>query len=403
MFPISNVMKVLFLDSSTELQQKWIEPLRAQGWGAIHARSVEEADRVMLFHGDSLAALVVSEGFISWTEQNVLPFIVLTKTWTQAQILKHQNSSRSAFSYIAFTAAASELVHAVESRHREGHSSTDLKATGTDAVVHHESTLSLENFSEVMSKPEVTRTSLSEVSIKFDAPSILLGGQPAQAETSQTSTTILEPTKIEFDSKTGEISLDDESDPLEELDALSDLSHSVSATAPAVRASDISVTQFAVNPSPLSGASDLETLKSYLGLREQDVAILTGQVRSSQERIQQLEMQLKVERARGGELQHMVKKQEQQIENYDREKQVEFEVLYKQVEDLNVQLKERTDKARSIEARLKMTTDEVDKVKERVRVDIRRIRVREKELESQLEILKKDSSALLMARDEKNY
>jgi len=34
-------------------------------------------------------------------------------------------------------------------------------------------------------------------------------------------------------------------------------------------------------------------------------------------------------------------------------------------------------------------------------VDIRRIRVREKELEGQLEILKKDSSALLQARDEK--
>ena len=112
-------------------------------------------------------------------------------------------------------------------------------------------------------------------------------------------------------------------------------------------------------------------------------------------------MQLKVERARGSELQHMVQKQEQQIKNYDRDKQIEFEVLYKQVEDLNNQLKERTDKARTIEARLKMTTDEVDKVKERVRVDIRRIRVREKELESQLEILKKDSSALLMARDEK--
>jgi hypothetical protein len=34
-------------------------------------------------------------------------------------------------------------------------------------------------------------------------------------------------------------------------------------------------------------------------------------------------------------------------------------------------------------------------------VDVRRIRVREKELENQLEILKKDSTALLVARDEK--
>jgi chromosome segregation ATPase len=124
-------------------------------------------------------------------------------------------------------------------------------------------------------------------------------------------------------------------------------------------------------------------------------------MRSAQERVQHLETQLKLEKARSGELQQMVQKQEQQIRNFDRDKQVEFEVLFQQVEDLNLQLRERTDKVRTIEARLKITTDEVEKVKERVRVDIRRIRVREKELESQLEILKKDSTALLVARDEK--
>jgi len=75
--------------------------------------------------------------------------------------------------------------------------------------------------------------------------------------------------------------------------------------------------------------------------------------------------------------------------------------MYQQIEDLNLQLRERTDKTRTIETKLKIMTDEVEKVKERVRLDLRRIRVREKELENQLEILKKDSTALLVARDEK--
>jgi len=149
------------------------------------------------------------------------------------------------------------------------------------------------------------------------------------------------------------------------------------------------------------GNKDLETMKNYLALREQDVALLSGQMRSTQERVNQLELLLKAEKARSGELQHLVQKQEQQIKNFDRDKQIEFEVLQQQVEDLNLQLRERTDKARTIEAKLKVTVDEVDKVKERVRVDIRRIRVREKELEGQLEILKKDSTSLLVARDEK--
>jgi hypothetical protein len=144
-----------------------------------------------------------------------------------------------------------------------------------------------------------------------------------------------------------------------------------------------------------------EALKNYLALREQDVAILTGQVRSAQERVHQLEMQLKVEKARSMELQHVVQKQEQTIQNFENEKQVELEVLYLQIEDLNVQLQERSQKAHQIEGKLKLANQEVSKVKERVRVDIRRIRVREKELESQLEILKKDSAALLQARDEK--
>jgi hypothetical protein len=161
------------------------------------------------------------------------------------------------------------------------------------------------------------------------------------------------------------------------------------------------MSQFSVNPAPIAGVTDSETLRSYLALREQDVAVLSGQVRSSQERIQQLENLLKVEKARNTELAHMNAKQEQQLKHYDQEKQVEHEVLERQIEDVNDQLKERTDKARKIEAKLRITMDEIGKVKERVRVDIRRIRVREKELEGQLEVLKKDSSALLQARDDK--
>jgi chromosome segregation ATPase len=128
---------------------------------------------------------------------------------------------------------------------------------------------------------------------------------------------------------------------------------------------------------------------------------LSGQLRSSKERTQQLEGLLKVEKARNAEIQEMLSKAEQRIKNYDLEKQVELEVMQKQVEDMSQHLKDKTEKARVIETKLRLMSEEVNKVKDRVRVDIRRIRVREKELEGQLEILKKDSGALLQARDEK--
>jgi chromosome segregation ATPase len=146
---------------------------------------------------------------------------------------------------------------------------------------------------------------------------------------------------------------------------------------------------------------DVEALRNYLAMREQDVAVLNGQIRSSKERISQAEAELRMEKARNSELQELLSKAEQTIKGYDLEKRVEMEVVEKQIDDLDRQLKERTEKARVIETKLRLMSEEVNKVKDRVRVDIRRIRVREKELEGQLEILKKDSAALLQARDEK--
>ena len=43
----------------------------------------------------------------------------------------------------------------------------------------------------------------------------------------------------------------------------------------------------------------------------------------------------------------------------------------------------------------------MERLKDRVRMDIRKIRVREKELENRLEIMKKDSEALITARENK--
>jgi hypothetical protein len=146
---------------------------------------------------------------------------------------------------------------------------------------------------------------------------------------------------------------------------------------------------------------DVEALRNYLAMREQDVAVLNGQIRSSKERLAQVEAEFRMEKSRNSELQELLSKAEQTIKNYDQDKRVDMEVVEKQVEDLDRQLKERTEKARTVEGKLRLMNEEVIKIKDRVRVDIRRIRVREKELEGQLEIMKKDSAALLQARDEK--
>jgi uncharacterized protein YfcZ (UPF0381/DUF406 family) len=500
-----SVMKVLFLDQSAELQQKFIFPLRNEGWGALRASSVEDADRMMILHGDGVEAIVVNEKFANWPKRWDLPYIVLTQTWRETEILKHQNAEHAAIAYVAFAkSTAQSLVSTFHAR-----MSGELKATGTGHSSSHGGSLSLENFSGVMARPEISLVKQGTSSIVLEAPSVLMGGTlassemkaltpaditraatsvkiemespsphtrvistefraeaqseiklepktelklvelelshspytkstPAQdagdesyghEEDAGNKTVVLDATQFEmpevkavdfsssFNESTSaslEISLSSE-EPNYESEAPSQYhydqratprassepaSYAMNSAAPAYLPMNTAAAAMAAIGSGAS-ASDIETLRSYLALREQDVAVLTGQMRSSHDRIQQLEMQVKLERARANELQHLVQKQEQTIKNYDQDKQVDIEVLYKQVEDLNLQLKERTDKARSIESKLKFTLEEVQKVKDRVRVDIRRIRVREKELENQLEILKKDSSSLLLARDEK--
>ncbi len=404
-------MKILFVDNSADLQQKYIEPLRKKGWGVVRARSVEDADRMMILHGEGLDAIVVSEKFVSFAERNEPSFVVLTNQWSEKEIAQHQASKNPALAYVAFSDGIEKLYSTF--KYQSG--SEVVQSTGTDGVP--VVALSLENVTGVLARPEPTRTYTKSLSLT--APLILLGGVDTRAKPEvevmdeqpsielttpesvpESSTVILEATQV-----AEALGLSDVGVPLE------DVSHDFSLETESPYESgdltpfstDLSLEQAPPLSRPVVTGSggDIETLKSYLALREQDVALLSGQYRSSQERARQLEMQVKLEKARSSELQQMLMRHEQKIKSYDQEKQVELEVMEKQLDDLNQQLKDRTEKVRTFEAKLRITSEEVSKVKDRVRVDIRRIRVREKELESQLEVLKKDSSALLQARDEK--
>lgn len=404
-------MKILFVDSSADLPIKYLEPLRRKGWGVIRARSVEDAERMLRLHGDGLDGIIVGEKFVSFGEKAEPPFVVLTQAWGEAQITTHKNSANPALAYLAFGVGVEALMEAFS----RSSVSVSLAATGTDGIIA-AAELPLEDFSDVLSQKEPTRNFTR--SLTLNAPRFLLGGvdslapEPEVASIEEPvaapvisagdfgSTLIIDKTQVaDALGLSDGASLEGGSLSLEaELGAAVNETLSV-GFAPGDLPQIQSQSRF--HPMPTEGGSDLDTLKNYLALREQDVAVLSGQFRSSQERVKQLEGQLKMERARGAELQQMLMKSEQKIKGYDQEKQIEIEVIEKQMEDLNAQLKDRTEKVRTFEAKLKLTHEEIARVKERVKVDIRKIRVREKELESQLEILKKDSAALIQARDEK--
>ncbi|MCC7440084.1 MAG: hypothetical protein IT285_00535 [Bdellovibrionales bacterium] len=157
----------------------------------------------------------------------------------------------------------------------------------------------------------------------------------------------------------------------------------------------------AVVPGGAASSPDVETLKKFLLLREQDVAALSAQLRTAREQNASIEDELRKERARGVELGHQVSDQGRRIENFEKEKEDALVGLRAELDDLNFKLKVKTDKAKILEAKVRAATEEMERLKERVRADIRKIRVREKELENKLEIIRRDSEVLLTARENK--
>lgn len=152
-------------------------------------------------------------------------------------------------------------------------------------------------------------------------------------------------------------------------------------------------------PGGASQAPDEETLKKYLLLREQDVAVLSQQLRQAKDQVQRLESQVKQANALQSEYQHVAKEQNQRIENFEREKAQALELSKRENFELQFDLKKRVEEVRSLEIKHREASKEIDRIKERIRADIRKIRVREKELENKLEILKRDTDALLSTRE----
>jgi hypothetical protein len=157
----------------------------------------------------------------------------------------------------------------------------------------------------------------------------------------------------------------------------------------------------AVVPGGAAQSPDSETLKKYLLLREQDVAVLSTQLKAAKEQIQALENRAREEQNKGAELAHANEGLQRKVDEAARERQQAIDGLQAEIAELRFQLKAKGDKARLLDVQVREAADETERLKERVRMDIRRIRVREKELENRLEIMKKDSEALIAARENK--
>ncbi len=155
----------------------------------------------------------------------------------------------------------------------------------------------------------------------------------------------------------------------------------------------------AVVPGGASQTPDIETLKRYLALREQDVATLSAQLHEARNHIRKLEEDLRQSHALMEEQDYQLKQKARREQEFEREKALVAQGLQAEMDEIRFQMKARADKARALESQVRETTQEMERMRERVRNDFRRIRVREKELENRLDLVKRDSEALLLARE----
>lgn len=157
----------------------------------------------------------------------------------------------------------------------------------------------------------------------------------------------------------------------------------------------------AVVPGGAANAPDSDTLKKYLLLREQDVAVLSSQLKAAKEQVHALDSKLRDEQNKSNDLTHVNAELLRKVDDHTRERQQALDGMQAEMNELRFQLKAKGDKARILDVKVREAAEETERLKERVRTDIRKIRVREKELENRLEIVKKDSEALLAARENK--
>lgn len=148
-------------------------------------------------------------------------------------------------------------------------------------------------------------------------------------------------------------------------------------------------------------SSDLETLKKYLYLREQDVERFSRQSKTLADQVKWATEKLNLAETQNAELKHQLAQQEQQAESHLREKDRTLELIRRECESLRGEVQQAKENTRTIEVRYQEVKTQLEQVKDQLRMDLRKVRVREKELENKLEIAKRDSEALLTSRENK--
>ncbi len=439
-------MKILLVNPYLDALHEIMKAFKAKGIALLLSADPEEAWQMLLLHGNNVDLAIIHRelqplglGFIDKVKKHPivsdLPIILSSEKWGDLEFATHQQTPQGANAYLKYPFQESELFKVI------------------DQILSPEKNLTAKPFTPVLESPKVNLEVNQESSFKqeggmvLEDHAVLLNQSERLSEGSKIITLEApdgaesiavppplpagpEPERVfpqEPEKLPLEFVLEAQLEPPppspppspppelpKEVIQKEDFAHELPYLYPSAEDSEKKSNPHparpmhfhppvgdAVVPGGAAQAPDVETLKKYLLLREQDVAALSTQLKTTREQLTSLEETLKLEKAKNVELGHVAGEQKRKIDDFDKIKIVEKEILQNEMDDLKFQFKAKSDKARLTESKLREAAEETERLKDRVRTDIRKIRVREKELENRLEIIKKDSEALLSARENK--
>ena len=368
-------MKILVLNPRIDAEHMFVEALRAKGVGVLFTANAVEAMQILQAHGASVdLAIVHREGLggqgqpgLDFTAklkldpaQADLPYILTTEIWSDAQCVEHQQTPAGANAYLKLPFEAAALFDLVAQVTGQSFDSLEVPsilemptadsiALGTPAKLDDKSELEITG----LNNPGTAQTPAAPDHAEKEMPYLFGGAKPGGSSTVNPMS--------QFEQPVGD----------------------------------------AVVPGGAANSPDIETLKKYLLLREQDVSALSAQLKSALAEVATKEDEFRKIRGESSTLNHLADEQAKRIVAFETEKNQAIEALARENSELQFQIKARVDKVRMMERKVQEASDEIDRIRERVRVDIRKIRAREKELENRLEIARGDSEAMASSRESK--
>ncbi len=154
-------------------------------------------------------------------------------------------------------------------------------------------------------------------------------------------------------------------------------------------------------PASAADQGDLEILRKYLAIKEEQLEISESERTELSRENERLQKDAQLLQMKLREFEHMHDELGKKIEAMEEEKAEASRKRVLDQEETERNAKINLDRIKGLETQVAEAGEKYENLRGRVRKDIRKIRENERDLEARLELLRKDSSTLLQAREEK--